>query len=144
MKDFMTIPAPSIVLPLWYLKVILMIKVIISWVSLGCSNKARGENLSGRFVARLPHPCGVLGWHLGRIWTPLTLKIYSGVVWSTPSSIISSIRPLLTVDPNQNPKTYLWIGFGHQTGWCKNNAISFWEILNVVNHLLWHRMTKPL
>ena len=23
-----------------------------------------------------------------------------------------TLRPLLTVDPNQNPKTYFWIGFG--------------------------------
>jgi hypothetical protein len=36
----------------------------------GCS-KAPGENLSGRF-ARLPHRCGVLGGHHGRIRTPPT------------------------------------------------------------------------
>ena len=39
-----------------------------------------------------------------------------------------SIRPLLTVDPNQNPKTYFWIGFGFGQLTQKR------KILYVVNH----------
>ena len=26
------------------------------------------------------------------------------------------LRPLLTIDPNQNPKTFFWIGFGFGFG----------------------------
>ena len=47
--------------------------------------------------------------------------------------IISMVRPLLTVDPNQNPKTFFGLVLV-LVNWRKNDAIGFWEILNAVNH----------
>ena len=52
-------------------------------------------------------------------------------LWTRLSCLL---RQLLTVDPNQNPKTYFWIdfGFGQLT---QKLCSGFWEILNAVNHL---------